>query len=108
MSPLDSEIMQSRETANHTDPTQADDELSAQKSVKYMDLKKKKKKQPKEDNKIKLHKICMWIYLQVLIFVYFFKPITVMLHQSKAFPFICSNSYITCRYLCFLSLLKLK
>lgn len=47
-------------------------------------------KQTKEDNKIKLHKIFMWIYLQVLICIYFFKPITVMLHQSKAFPIICS------------------
>lgn len=43
MSPLDTETMQSRETANHTDPTQADDELSAQNSVKYMDLREREK-----------------------------------------------------------------
>lgn len=94
VSPLDTETMEPRETANHSDPTQADDELGAQNSVKYKDLEKKKnqiKKQTKEDNKIKLHKIFMWIYLQVLICIFFFfKPITVMLHQSKAFPIICS------------------
>lgn len=93
VSPLDTETMEPRETANHSDPTQADDELGAQNSVKYKDLRKKKSnqiKQTKEDNKIKLHKIFMWIYLQVLICIYFFKPITVMLHQSKAFPIICS------------------
>lgn len=94
VSPLDTETMEPRETANHSDPTQADDELGAQNSVIYKDFEKKKKrnqikKQTKEDNKIKLHKIFMWIYLQVLICI-FFKPITVMLHQSKAFPIICS------------------
>lgn len=75
VSPLDTETMEPRETANHSDPTQADDELGAQNSVKYKDLEKKKnqiKKQTKEDNKIKLHKIFMWIYLQVLICIFFF------------------------------------
>lgn len=58
VSPPDVETMQSRETANHTDPTQAGDEHSTQKSAKYMDDKFKIKK-----TKIKLHKIfCEYIY----------------------------------------------
>lgn len=47
------ETMQSRGTANHTDPTQAGDENSTQKSAKYMD----EKIEIKMKTKIRLHKI---------------------------------------------------
>lgn len=51
--------------------------------------------------KIKLHKIFSVDIFTILDFlsffcsflIFFFLPITVMLHQSKAFPFICSISY---------------
>lgn len=45
VSPPDIETMQSRETANHTDPSLAGDERSTQKSAKYMDEKFKNKRQ---------------------------------------------------------------
>lgn len=50
VSPHDTETMEPRETANHSDPTQADDELGAQNSVIYKDFEKKKKKSNKKTN----------------------------------------------------------
>lgn len=50
VSPLDTETMEPRETANHSDPTQADDELGAQNSVIYKDFEKKEKKSNKKTN----------------------------------------------------------
>lgn len=44
MSPPDIGTMQSRETANHTDPTQAGDEHSTQKKCKVHEWKMKKSK----------------------------------------------------------------
>lgn len=56
------------ETANHTDPTQAGDEHSTQKSAKYMDDKFKT-----ERNKIKPRKIvCEYIYSCRFLFFFFF------------------------------------
>lgn len=53
VSPLDTETMEPRETANHSDPTQADDELGAQNSVIYKDFEKKRKKKSNKKNKLR-------------------------------------------------------
>lgn len=71
VSPLTSKQCSQENTANNTDLTQAGDEHSTQKSAKYMDDKCQKKRK-KTQNKIKLHKTFVNIYLQLQILSLFF------------------------------------
>lgn len=101
VSPPDDETMQLRETANHTDPTQAGDEHSTQKvqSTGMINSKERRKE-------IRLHKIfCEYIYNCKFSFLYppclyYFEPIQLCYIKAKH-SLLSAQSPMSCRYLCF-------